>query len=85
MEVAFFSTRNFEREFFEKHNKPHGHYLVFFEQRLTEQTACLAAGHQAFFTGNALENIAAATVANITDFEQRRPCINEIGLDLIRR
>ncbi len=44
MEVAFFSTRNFEREFFEKHNKRHGHNLVFFEQRLTEQTACLAAG-----------------------------------------
>lgn len=42
-------------------------------------------GHQGFFTSNALENIADTALANITDFEQGRPCANEVGLDLIRR
>jgi D-lactate dehydrogenase len=34
--------------------------------------------HQAFFTRNALENIATTTLANITDFEQGQPLKNEV-------
>jgi D-lactate dehydrogenase len=34
--------------------------------------------HQAFFTRNALENIAATTLANITDFAEGRPCPNTV-------
>lgn len=36
--------------------------------------------HQAFFTRNALESIAETTLANITDFEQGRPCPNVVEL-----
>jgi D-lactate dehydrogenase len=36
-------------------------------------------GHQAFFTENALENIAETTIANITDFEYGRASGNEIS------
>jgi D-lactate dehydrogenase len=35
-------------------------------------------GHQAFFTREALENIAATTIRNITDFEKGRRSGNEI-------
>jgi D-lactate dehydrogenase len=34
--------------------------------------------HQAFFTRNALENIATTTLANLTDFEQGQPLKNEV-------
>lgn len=40
-------------------------------------------GHQAFFTRNALENIAKTTLANITDFEKGQPCVNEITAEII--
>jgi len=41
--------------------------------------------HQAFFTRNALENIAKTTLANITDFEKGQPCANEINAEIIMR
>jgi D-lactate dehydrogenase len=34
--------------------------------------------HQAFFTQDALEDIATTTVANLTDFAERRPCTNVV-------
>jgi D-lactate dehydrogenase len=39
----------------------------------------IVTGHQAFFTRDAVENIAATTIKNITDFEQDRPSGNEIA------
>ncbi len=39
----------------------------------------LITAHQAFFTRNALTNIAETTLSNITDFEQGRPCQNIIS------
>jgi len=47
-------------------------------QRLTTFPNVLITGHQAFFTEEALHNIAETTFANITDVEQGRPCANEI-------
>ncbi len=47
-------------------------------QRLTTFPNVLITGHQAFFTSDALCNIADATLGNITDFEKGRPCANEI-------
>lgn len=38
----------------------------------------LITAHQAFFTRNALTNIAETTLANITDFEQGKPCLNQV-------
>jgi D-lactate dehydrogenase len=35
-------------------------------------------GHQAFFTRNALEKIAATTIANINEFEATGQCVNEV-------
>ncbi len=45
----------------------------------------LITGHQAFFTRNALDNIAKTTLANITDFEKGRPCANEINAEIMMR
>jgi D-lactate dehydrogenase len=50
-------------------------------QRLLTFPNVLITGHQAFFTEEALKNIAETTIANITDFEQGRPCPNKISLD----
>ncbi len=45
MRVAFFSTKPYDRHFFESAN--HQHELVFFEPRLTPETAPLASGFRA--------------------------------------
>lgn len=37
--------------------------------------------HQAFFTRNAMQNIAETTLANITDFAEGRPCPNQVVWD----
>jgi D-lactate dehydrogenase len=47
-------------------------------QRLTTFPNVLITGHQAFFTAEALHNIAETTFANIADVENDRPCANEI-------
>lgn len=44
MRVAFFSTKRYDRTSFESANAVLGHQFTFFEPRLTEQTATLAAG-----------------------------------------
>lgn len=43
MKVAVFSTKNYDRDFLTQANQAHGHELVFFEPRLTFDTAPLAA------------------------------------------
>lgn len=50
-------------------------------QRLLTFPNVLITGHQAFFTEEALQNIAETTIANLSDFEQGRPCPNQISLD----
>ena len=47
-------------------------------QRLTTFPNVLITGHQAFFTEDALRNIAETTLNNIADIEQGRSCPNEI-------
>ncbi len=49
-----------------------------FERLLTFPNVVITA-HQAFFTQNALHNIAHTTLSNITDFEQRRKCVNTVN------
>lgn len=50
-------------------------------QRLLTFPNVLITGHQAFFTRQALANIADTTLGNITDFEQGRPLANRIGTE----
>jgi len=47
MNIAVFSTKSYDRRFFEAANEQHGHDLTFFEPRLTPDTATLAEGHDA--------------------------------------
>jgi D-lactate dehydrogenase len=54
-------------------------------QRLLTFPNVLITGHQAFFTRNALVNIADTTLGNITDFEQDRPLANQISVEHIVR
>jgi D-lactate dehydrogenase len=48
-------------------------------QRLLTFPNVLITGHQAFFTEEAVRNIAETTLANITDVEQGRDCANAIA------
>ncbi|MFB8789297.1 MAG: 2-hydroxyacid dehydrogenase [Potamolinea sp.] len=48
-------------------------------QRLLTFPNVLITGHQAFFTANALKNIAETTLLNITDFEQGNSCPNQVS------
>ncbi len=41
-------------------------------------------GHQAFFTQNALQNIAATTLSNITAIEADEACLNLVSTDVLR-
>lgn len=47
MKTAFFSTKSYDRQSFTQVNSAYGHDLTFFEPRLTEKTAVLAAGFPA--------------------------------------
>lgn len=47
MRVAFFSTHQFDRQFFDDANADHRHDLLYLEPRLTAATAVLAQGHPA--------------------------------------
>jgi len=47
MRVAVFSTKPYDRRFLESANATRGHELVFFEPRLTTETATLASGFEA--------------------------------------
>jgi D-lactate dehydrogenase len=49
-------------------------------QRLLTFPNVIITGHQAFFTKNALKNIAETTINNITDIEQRRSCPNQLDI-----
>ena len=46
--------------------------------RLVTFPNVIITGHQAFFTREAMRNIAETTLSNITDIEQGRPCPNRI-------
>lgn len=52
-----------------------------FERLLTFPNV-LITGHQAFFTSDALKSIAETTLANISDFEQGKPCLNQVKAEL---
>ncbi|MBF2076179.1 MAG: 2-hydroxyacid dehydrogenase [Synechococcales cyanobacterium C42_A2020_086] len=47
MKVAFFSTKAYDRQFFNQANEKYQHELVYFEPRLDHTTASLAAGFPA--------------------------------------
>jgi D-lactate dehydrogenase len=47
VKIAMFSTKSYDRTYFERANRAHGHEITFLEPRLLPETAPLAAGHEA--------------------------------------
>lgn len=47
MKIAMFSTKSYDKTYFERANRAHGHEITFLEPRLLPETASLAAGHDA--------------------------------------
>jgi D-lactate dehydrogenase len=52
--------------------------------RLLSFPNVLITGHQAFFTRNALEQIAKVTIENLTAFEDQQPLINQVRLEKVK-
>ncbi len=50
-------------------------------QRLLTFPNVIVTGHQAFFTSQALANIADTTLSNITEFEKDGSCVNEVKIE----
>ncbi len=50
-------------------------------QRLLTFPNVIVTGHQAFFTSQALANIADTTLSNITEFEQSGTCVNAVKIE----
>jgi D-lactate dehydrogenase len=53
-------------------------------QRLLTFPNVLITGHQAYFTDQALKNIAETTIANLTAFEQGAPLPNEVTAERLK-
>ncbi len=47
MKIAFFSTRSYDREYFERENKQAQHHIQYLEVQLDEESAPLAKGYEA--------------------------------------
>lgn len=45
IKIAFFDTKDYDREFFEKYNKEYGYQITYIESRLNQDTAILAKGY----------------------------------------
>lgn len=89
MRVAVFDTHRYDREALEEANQGRGHELVFFEPRLTRETAALAAGFGAVCSfvndvldAAALEILAAAGVRLIA---LRSAGYNHVDLEAAER
>jgi len=52
--------------------------------RLLSFPNVLITGHQAFFTRNALEQIAKVTLENLAAFEEQRPLVNQVRLEQVK-
>jgi D-lactate dehydrogenase len=65
MRIAFFGTKDYDREFFDAANAERGHDLAYFEARLTADTALLARGFPAVcaFVNDALDRTVLETLA----------------------
>ncbi|MBV8473332.1 MAG: 2-hydroxyacid dehydrogenase [Hyphomicrobiales bacterium] len=80
MKIAIFSTQEFEREFFEAANNSFRHELVYFRERLHDQTARLAMGFPAvcaFIT----DELDAATLATLASGGVRLIALRSAGFN----
>lgn len=66
MKIAFFSTKPYDKRFFEAANQSVGHALTFFETRLTADTAALAQGFESVcvFVNDTLDRITLTKLAD---------------------
>lgn len=86
MKIAVFSTKSYDRNYFNQHNT--GHELTFFENKLDPQSAILAAGHDAIcvFVNDILDEyvLKVITQHNVKVILFRCAGYNNIALDKAR-
>ena len=49
IKIAFFGTKEYDREMFDKYNKDYNYEITYFKTKLNEETAPLAAGHDVVY------------------------------------
>ena len=86
MRIAVFSTKPYDQRALEEAHRRHRHELVFFETRLTPDTAALELGFDAVcpFVNDLVSadaNIAETTLANATAFENGVGEIHRVSLE----
>ncbi len=66
MKLAFFSTKSYDAEYFDRANKQYGHEINYFETRLKEKTVNLTRGYEAIcvFINDQLDS---ATMCKMSD------------------
>jgi len=89
MRVAFFSAQAYDRQFFDAANREAGHELAYFETRLSEVTAPLAAGFPAVcaFVNDSLKApvLEALAAGGTRLIALRSAGFNHVDLDAARR
>ncbi len=85
MKVAIFSTKAYDRQFLDQANHEGRHELVYFEPRLTAQTAPLAEGYDAVcaFVNDVLDEAALRTLAalGVRQITLRCAGFNNVAMD----
>nr|WP_221773379.1 hypothetical protein [Ruficoccus amylovorans] len=84
MIVTFFSSKPYDERYFKEAGKgDRRHEMVFQEARLLTFPNVLITGHQAFFTDNALRQIARTTLDNLHEIERTGECANRVYPDML--
>lgn len=80
MRVAVFSTKSYDRKFLEAANRGRPHELVFFEPRLSIETASLAAGYEAV-CAFVNDELGADVLATLTEGGTRLVALRSAGFN----
>jgi D-lactate dehydrogenase len=82
MRIAMFSTKPYDREFFEAANEAHGHEIVFHEAQLHEDTCSLARGFDAVcvFVN---DDVSSAVLEHFDDWDIRLVLTRSAGFNHI--
>jgi len=76
--IAFFGTKPYDESSFNDKNKEFGFEIRYYKGNLNKNNNVIVTSHQAFFTREAMENIALTTLQNIKDFINHKPLLNEV-------
>ncbi|MEX0770473.1 MAG: 2-hydroxyacid dehydrogenase [Balneolaceae bacterium] len=80
MKIAFFSTKSYDREYFDRHNRSAGHEITYFEAPLNQDTVNLVQGYEAVcvFVNDKIDR---ATLEKLSEHEIRLVALRCAGFN----